>query len=145
MTENELKFHLEEYKLLRGEIAFTTKLLYDTFFWATLASGLIAAWLLTNSERTGQLPSYAARVAFFIPFCVSILACGGFYHFHSVILNVARYLRRLEAKVAEPSLGWEAAQRADESASIARISKVRFGFGWTALIGADFLFGLLVG
>jgi hypothetical protein len=145
MTENELKFHLEEYKLLRSEIAFTTKLLYDTFFWATLASGLIAAWLLTNSDHTVLLPGYARRVAFFIPLCVSALACGGFYHYHSVILNVARYLRRLEAKVAEPSLGWEAAQRSDESASIAHISKVRFGMGWSALIGADLLFGVLVG
>ncbi|MDB5562524.1 MAG: hypothetical protein JWN11_1942 [Hyphomicrobiales bacterium] len=144
MNENEFRDHLEEYTSLRTEIAATTKLLYDTFTWAALASGGITAWLLSNDTQVQKLGTVPSTVAGFIPFVLSLLACLGFYHFSAAILSVARYMRKLEDFVAAPGLGWERAQRAVESESIARLTRIRFGAGWAILISANLLAAILV-
>jgi hypothetical protein len=144
MNENELRYHLEEYKSLRAEIAAPTRLLYDTFIWAALASGAITAWLLSNDTQVEKLGTVPSTVAGFIPFVLSLLACLGFYHFNTVILSVARYLRKLEDFVAAPDLGWERAQRSVEAASIAHMTQVRFGAAWAILISSNLLAAILV-
>lgn len=97
MTEDQFTFHLEEYRSMRTEQMFHIKILYDMFLWATLASGAIAAWLLTNSGTIGQLGAFHARAAWFIPLFVAALACMGFFHYVAVIMNTGAYLGRLEA------------------------------------------------
>jgi hypothetical protein len=133
MSEDQLKYHLEEYKSLRAEIAFTSKLLYDSFMWTVIASGAIAAWLLTHQTEINRLTPWVGRAVMFVPLAVSAMAALGFYHLDALIICVGRYLQRLEEKVALPGFGWEHSQRSNESISIARRSRVTFGIGWTFL------------
>ena len=144
ITEDQFKFHLEEYRVLRAEIAFHIKVMYDTFIWATLASGAIAAWLLTNSTTISQLGVFHARAAWCIPLFVSVVACLGFYHYYSIIMNTAQYVGRLERSLGSAELGWENDQRANELHSNARVSIVRFALGWAIIILADLALALFV-
>ena len=137
MTDEQLRFHLEEYKVARAEIAAMIKLLYETFFGAALASGGIAAWLLTNADKVAQVSALTQRAAWFIPFGVALIGCLGFYHFDSIITRVAQYVKKLEGALAAEGLGWERAQDSDFVRSTGQLSRWRFGVGWGVILLAD--------
>lgn len=144
VTEDQLRFHLEEYKATRAEIAATIKTLYETFFGGALASGAIAAWLFTNYDKVGQFSTVAQHGAWFIPFGVALIACLGFYHFNSIIMRVAAYNKKLEGALAAEGLGWERYQASDYPNSTANMSRLRFGAGWAVILAADLALAIFV-
>lgn len=143
MTEYEHRFHLEEYKVGRAEIAANIKLVFEVFFGAALASAAISAWLLTNADKISQISPIAQRIAWFIPFGVALVGCIGFYHLDSVIGRVAGYMRKLEAVLGRADLGWESVQAA-ASTSAFRQARLLFSLGWAVILVADLAIALLV-
>lgn len=144
MTEQELRFHLEEYKVGRAEIAATIKLVFEVFFGAALASAAIAAWLLTNADKISQISPLAQRIAWFIPFAVAVVGCIGFYHLDSIIVRIAGYMRKLEAAMGQPGLGWETTQEANATESAQRQARLLFSLGWVVILAADLALALFV-
>ena len=144
MTDEQLRFHLEEYRILKGELAFHVKFRLDMFVWSVVASGAIAAWLVANGQSISNLNPIGARAAWFIPALIAIAGCAGYFLWFEVIRQTAGYVRRLEAAIAAPQLGWEAAQADAGRNSIGRLNLRRFGWAWTALILTDLLFAAFV-
>ena len=142
MTEDQQRFHLEEYRVARAEIAATVKLIYDVFFGAALASGAISAWLLTNADKVAMLSSVAQHAAWYIPFGVALIASLGFYHFDSIVIKLATYAKKLEGELGAEGLGWEHFQARDYSHSTVWTSRLRFGAGWALVLIADLILAI---
>lgn len=144
VTEEQLRFHLEEYKSIRSEIAYTLKLIYDFFIWGTLASGAIAAWLLTNAEQIEALGDVHRRIAWFIPLFVAGLACAGFYHFTQVIRILGDYSKKLEDLLSVPGFGWEAFGQSNPKTHIWAMSRFKYGIAWSVILLGDLALAMFV-
>lgn len=144
MTENELRFHLEEYRLLKGEHLMNIRFIYDTLIWSVLASGAISAWLLTNTDKLTHLSPFHARAAWFIPFVLALIGFFASRHFVSLVLHTAGYLRRLETACAMEGMGWETSERRNERSSIAFNAGWRMAIVWAVLIIADLALAVFV-
>ena len=144
MTQDEFTFHIEEYRLVKSEVSDTVKLLHGTFTWATIVSGGIWTWLLANVDQIAQRGPVASQVAWFIPLAVSVFACVGFFHFHSVIVTASVYMRQLESRLAADGLGWEAYLGSSLRRNLGFRTLVRFGVAWLALVGGNLYLAILV-
>jgi hypothetical protein len=107
LTPSQVTFHIEEYKALRAEIMAQGKSTLDVYLYAVLASGGIAAWLLTHRAEILVYGDLAPKVAGLIPL---VLVALGFYWsriFSGIIVTIGRYMRQLEDRLATSGLGWE--------------------------------------
>jgi hypothetical protein len=138
LTPQQLQYHLEEYKALRAEVLAHEKSSVDVYLYAVVASGGIAAWLLTHRTELLLYGVYAVKGAAVIPFFVAVMAFSWSRVFNSIIGNVARYGREVEQRLAAPGLGWETflSAGADIGAhAIPRRQRLR----WLALLAANAL------
>ena len=141
MTEEQLRFHIEEYKALRAEIAAYVKYSFDFFLYAAIASGAIAAWLLTHGAELAGLSPGVARGAAFIPFMISLIAYLFTRHLIFIVDRTAMYCSKFEAAAAIPGLGWETHLRSG-SAPVPLVIALTHHMSWVVLIGANFFFAL---
>jgi hypothetical protein len=143
MTENELRFHLEEHKLVRGDLLYHFKLINDFIVYAAVASAGIAAWLLTHQGDLASYGVFARKGAAVLPFIVTLLGFLGFLHFNSVIVTLDKYTEKLEAAMAAPGLGWQTfVESASNPIPFGRVA--RYGIGWSILLGLSLVLAIFL-
>jgi hypothetical protein len=143
-TETQLRFHLEEYKAMRSEIAGFTKLGFDFYIYALIANGGIAAWLLTNKAQILAYGSFAMKIAAVIPLLVTGLAWHRSTMFAIIVRSIGRYLHKIEAQIAMAGMGWETFLIDPAERRLGSSLPGREAIGWALLAIADFAFVALI-
>jgi hypothetical protein len=142
MTENELRFHLEEYKIVRSDLMYHVKLINDFIIYAAVASAVLAAWLLTHRSDIANF-GLAGKGAAFLPFIVTLLGLFGFLHFNSVIVTLDKYTEKLERSMAAPGLGWQTFVESDRRPIPFR-RVARYATGWAILLVLTLTLGIFL-
>ena len=143
-TEAALRYHLEEYKAMRSEIATFGKQQFDLYIYALIANGGIATWLLTNKAEVLAYGPFAVKVAGLILLLVTGLAWYRSTMFATVVRSIGRYVRKLEANIAMPGMGWESFHAGPEERRLGARLPMREALGWALLAVADIAFVILV-
>ena len=90
-------FHLEEYKSLKSEISNRLEEARRLEVLALSGTALVYAWLSTNTTNNPGLP---LKFAWAIPLMFTLLGSFRAYALFYRVLLIARYLRKLERRVA---------------------------------------------
>ena len=134
LSTDELEFHLEEYKILKAEIAELFKQVGDHASLALSVGGALAAWLVANSAAVRGSP-----LVWFLPVLTSsvlgLLALSKFLR----MMTKGRYLRKLEDALGSSEFGWEKFSGTDASG----IFWANFGI-WGSINCSYFGFAILM-
>ncbi len=133
LSTGELEFHLEEYKILKAEIAELFKQVGDHASLALSVGGALAAWLVANRAAVNGSP-----VVWFLPALTSaVLGMLAFSKFQRMMTK-GRYLRKLEDALGSSVFGWEKFSGTDASgifwANFAIWSSINCGFFGFAIL-----------
>ncbi len=137
LSGTEVAFHQAEFVALKSEIAEIIKAAAANFQYAVVGSAAIFTWIATSDRAPDHKPiipvnSNLLAQAVWLPFLLSALffsLSGGLY---IRLIEVARYLRRLEGALGSNELGWEK----DYSTHPPTIGPLYF-YGWMCLLAGD--------
>jgi hypothetical protein len=111
----------------------------------TLANGAIAGWLAAQQPATLKDNPDRALVILLASWLPLVLSLFGFLWFRSLRLGqqrIARYLVKLEERLAFPDLGWERQWRGSKSGKAVRMYSV-VTLAYATLLALSVLFGLV--
>ena len=125
------EFHLEEYRLLKSEVAEVKRQAENMFKYSVVIAASIVAWLSTNKVDVGY-----STFAWWVP-TITTVGCGllGFMYYMRV-QTFGEYLRKLESRLGDNELGWEKILSTKKP-----IFKITYGSSWLVLL----VFSLFVG
>ncbi|HWZ63637.1 MAG TPA: hypothetical protein VNX02_11485 [Steroidobacteraceae bacterium] len=120
LTQNQLNFHMEEYRQLRAEVASLLARIETLLRYSLVASAAVYAWLIAQSvgfvvDASGQsysclrLPHELLIYGWWIPPAFVVLAGLGAGVTRWRVREMSEYLSQLEKETGlVPPLGWEA-------------------------------------
>lgn len=138
-SENEINFHLEEFKSLRSEIEARLK---DSLMFAQyclLGSAGVIAWLATTDPN--KITPALFQAAWWIPFILCLFGSLRAYAMLSRIMEIAEYIRVIEKAFASKEIrGWEHfLERKRRSAKSNVLAGVSIVFWAAATVGAGLI------
>jgi hypothetical protein len=122
-------FHRAEFVALKSEITEIIKAAAANFQYAVVGSATIFTWIAT-SDRAADVD--LLPLAVWLPFLLSALFFSLSRGLYVRLLEIARYLRRLEDSLGSNDLGWEK----EYSAHPSTIGPLYF-YGWICLLAGD--------
>jgi hypothetical protein len=140
MNDQQRSFHTTEFDQLRSEILDGIARGETLFFYAVVSAAGLAAWLITEGagQLCGESIQMLRRVAWWLPtfttLCVGLLGLARYMR----VKELGRYLRKIEARLGDPDLGWERQLSRPRQVSWALLTYVAC---WTALLASTVLFG----
>ena len=88
--------HLDEYKMLRDEIARYQQEIHRTWLWAIITAGAIYTWLVIHRALINDLPKSSSFLLFFLP-TFFLFVCGLRYYSFTIRINtITNYLLKVE-------------------------------------------------
>jgi thiol:disulfide interchange protein len=139
-----MNFHMsqvDEYKVLREEIAMRQKEIYKIELWALIAIAAFFAWCLLHDKEAAHLP----RIVFIIPSVIAFL-CSLRCLDHTLHINwIGEYIQKLEQsafKNESDPRGWEHFYRQVRRRRLVIIFNVIAGLFWLVLIVGSLLASL---
>jgi hypothetical protein len=137
LSEAQAAFHRAEFEAFKSEITEIIKAAAANFQYATVGSAAIFTWIATSDRAADHKPIIPVNPdllpqAVWLPFLLSALFFSLSSGLYIRLLEVVRYLRRLENALGSNELGWEK----DYSAHPPTIVPLYF-YGWICLLAGD--------
>jgi hypothetical protein len=116
-------FHIAEYQAVQSDIELNHRIGFNVVVYATIANGLIMAWVLQYIQTSPQakLPSIIAIV---IPFVLTFFAVLKFRHTLARMRFDFMYIHAMEEIYRECDLGYQHFYRSSEHSNYLRHSQI---------------------